>query len=139
MVGSTRNPGLPARIARNPPGILVFLVGLLGFLQEYMGQGKVLSFSFLLCTAVDTRTICVDYDSCYTHRPLVCAQTSSIQYKYLYLGLCISLAYYCWFSLEYSELYLAPRIPGGIPAILPGRQEFLGDSWQSYQEDQDSW
>jgi len=28
----TRNPGLLDRIARNPLGILVFLVGLLGFL-----------------------------------------------------------------------------------------------------------
>ena len=36
------NPGLPGRIARNPPGILVFLVGLLGFLQEYVGQWTVL-------------------------------------------------------------------------------------------------
>ena len=38
-----------------------------------------------------------------------------------------------------AKLYLAPRIPGGIPAILPGRQGFLGDSWNSHQEDQESW
>jgi hypothetical protein len=42
VVGSTRNPGLPGRNSRNPPEILVFLVGLLGFLQEYVGHGKVL-------------------------------------------------------------------------------------------------
>ena len=43
-----------------------------------------LSFPFHLTT--DTRTICVDYYShwlIHAHRPFICAQTISIQYKYL--------------------------------------------------------
>jgi hypothetical protein len=48
----TRNPGHPGRIARNPPGILVFLVRLLGFLQEYVGQWKVLDHKANLNSAV---------------------------------------------------------------------------------------
>ncbi len=34
------------------------------------------------------------------------------------------------FSDKKAELSTAPHIPGEIPAILPGRQGFLGDSWQ---------
>jgi len=56
MVGSTRNPDLPGRMAGNSLGILVFLVELpgihqedkdsWGFLQEYVEQGKVLGYGY---------------------------------------------------------------------------------------------
>ena len=43
------------------------------------------SFSFLLCMIADTHTIHMDYsfDSCYAHRPLVCAQTCKNTSKHI--------------------------------------------------------
>jgi hypothetical protein len=49
-------------------------------------------FLFLFCQITDTCTIHVDYYSywlIHMHRPFICAQTTSLQYKYLQLWLCI--------------------------------------------------
>ena len=92
----TRNPGLSGRMARNSPGILVFLVGwqgilvflvgLLGFLQEYVGQGKVLQFKleikeviYAVCPKHKCQSLyppAYQKDSPIPHYPMFCTHKS---------------------------------------------------------------